>query len=37
MLSRDLAAVVMWRDGVPMQQVVKGNLDATVPQITEEL
>ena len=32
-----LAAAVMWRDGVPMPQVVKGALDATVPQIMEEL
>ena len=32
-----LAAAVMWRDGVPMPQVVKGTLDATVPQIMEEL
>ena len=32
-----LAAAVMWRDGVPMPQVVKGTLDATVLKIMEEL
>ena len=42
-----LAAAVMWRDGVPIPQVVKGTLetmtertqviDVTVPQTTEEL
>ena len=32
-----LAAAVMWRDGVPMPQVVKGTLDATLPHIVEEL
>ena len=31
------AVLFMWRDGVPMPQVVKGTLDATVPQILEEL